>query len=331
MPPASKSFSDDAFSDDALPTTTSSSKPFTERPENPGISDFINTADVSNALYEVELASYIDTDVPTYSRWPLARPIKLVVRKLGGFYARFVSSQLVILARELVSAMRLLAEATNSKVSVVPTIQPAELPAPVIQSAIKHLTSADGRVADGRVIVLDCATPELLNALEEAGIDAYGIAADISFGRSSNQPGNASPVDTSPVNASPVDANASAEELPCDLRHTSASGHLALIPAGTLGGALLIGFVDQATVGRKLELLASVVSACKPGAPVTVVTATLQGWESQLDDAARDLAEGKPLRPATWHALLTEHGLVEITEAAGTAADDFTIITGRLG
>ncbi len=307
-------------SDDALPQaltsrgTTGDSPVEIPRSERLGVSYFVNTAEVSDALYEVELASYLDTDVPTSSRLPLAKPVKMVVSKLGGFYARFITDQLTVLARELLKAMRLLVDTTNSKVALVPTIQPAELSAVAKQRIIEHLTSAEGRV-----LVLDCATPKLLNELETADIDAYGIAAGI------GNYGFAAGDESATIAQETIVQNGG---LAYDLRHVSPSGHLAQVPMATLGGALLHGFTDQAPVARKLELLAGVVAACKPGARIAIVTATTDSWEKRLDVIAQDLVDGRPFNPATWEFLLAEHGAIDT--ASSLVDDETVIVTGCL-
>lgn len=268
--------------------------------------NFGNTTEVAAALAEVELASCIDTDVPTESRLVLARPVKLAVSRLAGFYARFLSTQITLLAQELVRAMRLLAEATNSKVALFPTVRHKELPSAVTSHIIDHLSGARGRV-----LVLDSATPELLDALETSGIDAYGITAGID-----------------PTSADANLPNGSTAILACDLRDVSAGEHLAMVPNHTLGGALMTGFTDQAPVGRKLELLTGVLGICGPGARVAVVVATGDNWRARLlDEVAADLVEGHPLLPKTWEALLSTHGVTDIT--ASQIDDDIAVVTGR--
>ena len=287
--------------------------------ETVGITSIENTSEISNAIYEAELASYLDTDVPTTSRMVMARPVKMVISRLVGFYVRFVSSQITILARELVNAMRLLTSAINTKaiLTVVPTFVPPPLSAAVIRCVVDQLARADGRV-----LALDCATGELLNELEAGGIDAYGIAAGIVA------PGAASPdrarTDTTSTNKTSTSQGGESY----DLRRISVNDHLALVPPGTLGGALLFGFTDQAIVGRKLGLLANVITACKSGARIAIVCTTPDAWQNQLSEAVQDLVEGRPLHPATWEALLTEHGLVEITTSQADA--DTTVVTGSL-
>ncbi len=314
-PSSRKTARSEASFDDALPQDLAPKKsedsPLVEVPraERLGVSYFSNTTEVSNALYEVELASYLDTDVPTSSRLVLLKPLKMVVSKLGGFYARFVTNQLTVLARELLKAMRLLVDATNSKVPLAPTFQQAELSAAVKQKVIEHLTGAQGRV-----LVLDCATPDLLTELEEANIDAYGIAAEI--GARDFAVGNASQVS--------IQNNG----LAYDLRHVSPSGHLALIPEAILGGAMLHGFTDQASSVQKLALLAGVITACKPGARIAIVTAAIDNWEKHLDVIAQDLVAGRPFHPATWEFLLSEHDVIDIT--ISHVDDGTTIVTGCL-
>ena len=89
------------------------------------------------------------------------------------------------------------------------------------------------RDVDGRVLVAECGTGDLLAALGEAGIDAYGVEP------------RPAPADAAAARGLEVRAD--------DLRHASAGGR------GTdeLAAAVLVGVVDRAAPGELLELVES--------------------------------------------------------------------------
>src|SRR4051812_37135483 len=176
----------------------------------------------------------VDYDVPVTGSRPL-RMVKRAVKVLTAWYLIYVGRQLVAFAGTTLRALRILggrvdaleqrSPATDPRVRA--TRAPAELDDLNDWSALCVERLKD---APGRVVHAECGNGSLLDALVNAGIDAYGIDPRLDAARVSD--------------AHRVEA-----------RTEDALEHLRSVRAGDLGGVVLSGCVDRAVLGDKIELL----------------------------------------------------------------------------
>ncbi|HCB34073.1 MAG TPA: hypothetical protein DEP69_02560, partial [Acidimicrobiaceae bacterium] len=135
-----------------------------------------HSSELAKVLADATSAAHIDVAVPVNSRVPLGGLLKSGVRRLTSFYFQFVAYQIGLLGIRLVRALRVVADAgsAGTQVPAAPTVAQPEMPPAITQHLVEHLTGTQGRV-----LVLDSAGTELIDTLESAGIDTYGIAPDI--------------------------------------------------------------------------------------------------------------------------------------------------------
>lgn len=241
--------------------------------------------DFEQVLTRAEQSTFIDVLAPTASSRPVVPHVKRVVRKTVVWVMRYVAQQASGFNEAITRAVRLLGkrvdaleEATGMRsVAVLDgEARPTPLPdaahwTPVLVEAL--------RAATGRVLHAECGDGDLVRALAEAGVDAYGV---------------------DPVAARDADL---------DVRLDGVVEHLGKVPEATLAGIVLSGCVDRFPKAALLRLADQAAARLAPGGVLAVVGTHPLTWERERSPVEVDLGAGRPLHAETWAHLLRERGL----------------------
>lgn len=242
--------------------------------------------DFDQVLTRAEQATFIDVLAPTASSRPVIPHVKRVLRKSVVWIFRYVAQQASGFNEAIARAVRLLGtrvdaleEATGTR-SIAPpvagdgttTMPDAEHWLPVLVDALRDV--------QGRVLHVECGGGELVRALVDKGVDAYGVHPE----------------------GAPADA-----EL--DIRIDGVMEHLGKVPDGTLAGIVLSGCVDRFPKAALLRLADQAVARLAAGGVLAVVGTDPVAWERDRSPVEVDLGAGRPLHAATWAHLLGERGL----------------------
>jgi hypothetical protein len=254
--------------------------------------------DFEQVLTRAEQATFIDTVAPVESSRPVVPYFKKVVRKVVGWYLRYIAHQTTAFAHAITRAVRLLGERVDLLEEASPVgvkDQPASrrpLGPGWVERAVDRMKSADGRVAHA-----DAGDGSVVRALVAAGVDAYGIDPN-------PQPGAS---DT-------------------ELREDEVVVHLRALPDAALGGLVLTGCVERLPVGALVKLADLALAKVKPGGPVMVVSVDPRWWAVNVDEVNVDLAPGRPLHRATWEHLLSERGFESVEGADGERQEGLKLL-----
>lgn len=245
-------------------------------------------ADFEQVLTRAEQMTFIDVLAPVESSRPVVPIFKKVVRKVIGWYIRYIAQQTTGFAHAISRAVRLLGERVESLEDASPlaakrvTPQPASPPdAHWTQLLVDRLVGS----ATGRVLHGESADGAVVRALTAAGVDAYGV--------------------------DPLSGDTGIE-----VRDDEVAVHLRALPDETLGGIILSGCVDRLALGALLELADLAARKVAIGGTVVVISRDPRAWEREDPARLVDLAPGKPLRSETWRHLLAERGFegVDVVE-----------------
>ena len=154
--------------------------------------------------------------------------------------------------------------------------------------------------APGRILHAACGDGWLVRRMVAAGGDAYGVDP----------------------RSQVVDA---AELSTVDLRDEDVEEHLRAVAAAGLGGVVLSGIVDGMAGGERTQLLSLVAGRLAPGGTLVIHSVGRDAWESEGAPPEADLAPGRPLRPATWTALLEQAGYESVAARQGPDGQDFLV------
>jgi len=244
--------------------------------------------DIEAVTDAAEEAAGLDLAIPTASDKRGGVIVKRLLAKLFGWYHAFLVQQIVTFAGAIVDAVRTLGrhvQALETTTGHTARAHDEVARLPVASSAAEWTDGVVDALRDveGRVLVAECGTGDLLAALGGAGIDAYG------------------------VEPRPASADAAAARG-LEVRADDLLTHLRAVGTEELAAAVLIGVVDRAAPGELLELVELVAGRLRPGALLAVVsrgpTAPVRGREA----VAADLSPGRPVHPETWSYLLDSHG-----------------------
>jgi hypothetical protein len=245
-------------------------------------------ADFEQVLTRAEQSTFIDTVAPVESSRPIVPIFKKVVRKLIGWYLRYVAQQTTGFAHAITRAVRLLGERVDVLEQASPPARPSTPPRYSVVHEWVEVVVDRMRKAPGRVVHAEAGDGVLLAALVEAGIDAYGV--------------------------DPYDRPQSAR---FEIREDTAAVHLRALPDGALGGVVLSGCVDRLPLGAQVQLADLAVAKTAPGGTVVVVSAEPRAWERGLAEDEVDFTPGRPLRAASWSRLLSERAMVDVAVVNG--------------
>ncbi len=267
---------------------------------------------VEDTIRGIEAAAYLDVAVPVDSRNPLGRFVKWFVRRLTYFYHRHVAQQITALGIHVTRPLRLLNASLRSldrrlceledRLDVGATTR-SELLAGIatfpIATDFREPLSGHLLGAPGRVLLGDHVDADLLQFLRAGGVDVYGVTPS------------------------------AGEHQIADVRHEGLIEHLGHLEDESLGGFVLCGLTDKASLNEQLRALRLLLLRSKPGSAVAVIVVHSETWSTRLGPVAADLFDGRPLHPETWnHLLLREHavGVTAIESLDGTS----TLITATL-
>ena len=143
-------------------------------------------------------------------------------------------------------------------------------------------TEALAGVGD-RVLVGDCGDGSLVEVLDAAGIDAYGV-------------------DPSDLALEPALSRS------VDVRSETVLGHLDVVADEALGGVVLTGSIQWLRPNERERLLDLVSSRVTIDGVVVLHSTTPEAWVASTSPLVRDLAPGRPLHAETWVHLLESRG-----------------------
>lgn len=274
--------------------------------------------DISALLGKLE-SSVIELNPPLASMRPGGTQVKLAISRAIGWELRYVASQMTNLVHGLTRVARTLSEQVDdlarrsaaleqdapgraeaslvdvgvgARLVTATRAKRAELPpGPWVELATSFLAGTPGRV-----LHTESGNGTLLEALQQAGLDAYGVDPDEGT------------------------ALATAERV-LDVRADSARAHLRLIPVGSLGGIVLSGCVDRSTPGTLIELAERALAALAAGGRLLVLSRHPDARLSPEETTLADLAPGAPWHPQTWEKVLTAKGFRDVQVQLAPAAE----------
>lgn len=267
------------------------------------------SGDFETLLTKLEASTGIDTRAPTDSSRPGVARLKNVVAKAIDWELRHVANQTSGLAHATTRALRLLgdrlddleretaANAESFLLELAPTGR-ATLPAGDWTAVVAARMAG----STGRVCHAECGDGVLVAALRLNGLDVYGVDPD-----------------------EHLVATASAQTA--DLRTDTAYHHLRNLPAASLQGLVLSGYVDRASPQALLTLLDLAWVSVAHGGNLVVISHHPDTWAGSGRAALADLSGGRPLHPDTWRLLLAKRGLTGVTVHPG--ADGYSISAQR--
>lgn len=256
----------------------------------------------TEALKLADRASFFDINVPVGSRREPRGFVKWSLWQAEAWFVRYVVDQLNHFSASTMRVLHLLDErladverdlslVTGGPLGDDEELTPGADPAPFLDAVVERLRGGEGA---GRVLHAECGDGRLLQALAAAGLDAYGIdpgtgAADLAVAAS------------------------------LDVRRDDAVGHLTSLADGTLGGLVLSGVVDRASVAHRRRLLQLAELKLAPGAPLVVIGTAPGAWDRLAGPVAADLAPARPWHAETWSELATRAGLRDAEVRTGDA------------
>jgi len=250
----------------------------------------VSLDDLSDLLAKVEQASFLDSDAPATSLRKGGAVVKATIARGVGWYVRYLAQNVTVFASTVARVLRLLddkIEVVNERVFRQPAKvagaaataprTPVDL-TPWHEFAVQTLSQVSGRV-----LHTESGGGDLVGALIDAGVDAYGVEPSESMAL-----GSASTA--------------------LDVRIDEALGHLRSLPDEGLAGLVLSGCVDRMAPFEQLTV-AQLINAKVARGGAVIVIGRNPAADSNPDVVAADLAPGRPLHVETWQYLLTRAGL----------------------
>jgi SAM-dependent methyltransferase len=244
--------------------------------------------DIELVTDQAEEAAGIDLAIPTASEKRGGAIVKRLLAKVFGWYHAFLVQQLVKFAGAIVGAVRVLGHHVEALEAATGHATRAHDEALRLPAAAPGPEWTDGvvdalRGIEGRVLVAECGTGDLLAALGAAGIDAYGAEPRLA-----------------------VADTAAARGL--EVRADDLVTHLRSVKTDELAAMVLVGMVDRAAAGELLELVDLVIDRLQPDATLVVLSGGPAAPARGPQAVAADLAPGRSVHPETWSYLLDAHG-----------------------
>jgi len=268
---------------------------------------------VEDTIRSIESAAYVDPAVPINSRSPLGRCVKWTVRRLTYFYHRHVTQQITALGIHITRPLRLLDASLKSvnkrlaaledRLDVDVSTRSELLSGIAIPTSFEDfdgVLSQHFKQVSGRVLIGDLPNSRLLENLRDGGVDAYGVTS----------------------------SDAPTQEA-VDVRHEHLFDHLGDLHNESLGGFILCGIPDQASINEQLRALRLLLLRSKPGAAVAVIVIHSETWTKRLSPVATDLLHGRPMHEETWSYLLNREGASNI-RVVESSDSSYCLITAIL-
>jgi hypothetical protein len=257
--------------------------------------------DFDAALERSEDLVVMDPVIPVASRNPALGFVKRSVSKLIGWYHGWLAQQISAMATAINTALRLLGDRVKGLERVTGDIARArEIAgrAPAVRDdAVWTPQVLDGlRGCAGRIALVHCGEGDLLAALVEAKLDAYGVEP-----RAESADG--------------------ARRRGLEVRHDDGVAHLNAVGDAALAGLVLRGMVERISIGEALALVETATSRLAPGGRLVICSLTRAVWGDGATAVEADLVAGHPLHPDTWAHIVAEHEYTDVrVQSAGTNA-----------
>jgi hypothetical protein len=246
-------------------------------------------ARLRETLALVDGSAYVDIAVPVESNKAAGSYVKQLIRKTMGWYIGFIVHQIVKFAWATSRMFHVLVDHVEDLEAAVATQSTPELPTSAVpttdtgaswwsKEAVAALTGVRGRVLHA-----ECGNGTLLDALVEAGVDAYGVDPDEVLVESAVDRG-------------------------LDVRAESIVGHLDVVADEALSGLVLTGSIQWLHPNQRDRLVTLVTTRLAVDGVLVIHSATPESWMARSSHLLSDLAPGRPLHADTWGHLLADHG-----------------------
>jgi hypothetical protein len=250
------------------------------------------STDFDAALEKAEDLVLVDPVIPVASNNPAFGFVKRVVTKLIAWYHVWIAQQITAIAVAINNALRLLGKKVADLEHVTgdlarARVVGARLPAERDDAAWTSQVIDALRGCPGRVAVIECGRGELLRAMADAGIDAYGVEPH-------------------------ADAADDALARGLEVRIDAGAAHLQSVAPGAVSAIVLRGLVERAALGEVLLLVDAAAVRLAPGGRLVVCSLRREAWGRDGTAAEADLVPGHPLHPDTWQAILPEQGFSDV-------------------
>lgn len=246
-------------------------------------------ARLRETLALVDGSAYVDVAVPTASQKAVGSYVKRLIRKTMGWYIGFIVAQIVKFAWAVSRMFHVVVDHVEDLEAAVEAQRTPELPASAVPvsepgsqwwsaAAVAAMAGVEGRVLHG-----ECGDGTLLDALVDAGVDAYGV-------------------DPADVVIEP------AIDRGLDVRAESVLEHLEVVAEEALSGIVLSGSVQWLHPNERDRLVGLVTSRMALDGVLVIHSATPESWTAGASHLVSDLAPGRPLHAESWNHLLGERG-----------------------
>jgi len=271
---------------------------------------------VAAALRVVDTSAMVDPVVPVASSHAGGVAVKKGLRSLSLWYMSWITDQVNRFSSGVSRALHLLSDRVEDVASRIDTLRVVEAPVvrvPWAQRAdawwVPDATATLRAHHDGagqRILHSACGDGWLVRHLVAAGVDAYGV-------------------DPAAFTTEAAEASGA------DLREEGLAEHLGAVPTSELGGVVITGVIDGASVGERAHLLEVVTDRLAAGAVLVVHSLTAQAWDAPDAPVEVDLAPGRPVRAAAWETFLPLAGYVDVTVRSAADGRDYVVTARRAG
>ena len=240
--------------------------------------------DFDAAFKLTDRVAYIDIDVATASKKPGVAFVKRSLRILMAWYLNYVVQQFNNFSSNLIRLLGIV-DARISRLEerfqttefeplgLMSTTSSIDAQRDMSVDVVKILTGTKGRV-----LVAECATGQIIGALCEAGIDAYGIDTRSRY----------------------LDQ---LELQNIEVRNAETIEHLAKIGQSSLQALVLSGITDRSSNSDRIAALFQAKRVLAQGATLLVVCVGQDAFAQLENHLERDLSPGRPYSPQTWLAI----------------------------
>ena len=265
--------------------------------------------DLADALRMVDAATFIDPVVPVESERAAGSFVKKGMRSMLLWYVGWLTHQMSQSSSAVSRALHIVDDRLGELQRQVdgqrvPSAGVVELEGQYGADAwwVGPAVAATAK-APGRVLHAACGDGWLVQRIQAAGGDAYGV-------------------DPRPL----LVEGATLGVL--DLRAEEVADHLRAVAVAGLGAVVLSGVTDGMAGGERTQLLAAVGTRLAPGGTLVVHSASREAWEAADAPPEADLAPGRPLRAEAWCRLLEQLGYAAEAQS-GPGGADYLVVAVR--